>query len=290
MRGGDEQRPKEEAMALKITGSVKNDDGVGFSTDVRLRIFKDQDAKRVGDSELDVDLRTQENGTFYHQISDTTGVSHDYNKMILWGEVRNNADFEPKDVIILGREVELHFQEPVSWWTRLRRWIGRAALLDALAYGEMSMHPLALGQALIVAAVASLVFGLGLRANVPGMFVVGLGTLLVWGVLTASMYVLGTKVLAVGETQANVRRFLAPVGFATTPLLFGGLLLTLLRALGGTPGVRFIVLVVVLLWTLVALAVAAHQALSFRKQWGRVAVVVFVPIIVMAAIAWATTR
>ncbi|MEE9264527.1 MAG: hypothetical protein V3V11_08740, partial [Vicinamibacteria bacterium] len=91
-----------------------------------------------------------------------------------------------------------------------------AAKLDPRAYAEIKADPSAFNQAIAVVALSTLAAGIG---SMGGIGVVGgvIRGLVTWGVLAGVAFVVGTKLLPEGQTEADLQKFLRPMGFGAAP-------------------------------------------------------------------------
>ena len=144
--------------------------------------------------------------------------------------------------------------------TFTERMIG-AATLDVRVYEEVEADTTATTQAMGVVLLSSLASGVG----AVGLGNIGLGgvvggsiaALIGWGIWALLTYLIGTRLLAEPQTEADIGQLLRTLGFAQAP--------GLVRILGGVPGVGPLVLIVVWVWMLVAMVIAGlHQYCSGR--------------------------
>ena len=144
--------------------------------------------------------------------------------------------------------------------TFTERMIG-AATLDVRVYEEVEADTTATTQAMGVVLLSSLASGVG----AVGLGNIGLGgvvggsiaALIGWGIWALLTYLIGTRLLAEPQTEADIGQLLRTLGFAQAP--------GLVRILGGVPGVGPLVLVVVSVWMLVAMVIAVRQALDYTS-------------------------
>ena len=168
----------------------------------------------------------------------------------------------------------------MATWTQ--RMIG-AARLDVATYEEVEADRGANGQALGVVVLSSLASGVGAigEAGLLGFLkvaIAGLGAWLVWAFLT---WFVGTKLLPVAETRADMGQLLRTIGFSASP--------GILRVLAGVPVLGPIVELVASFWMLAAMVVAVRQALDYQGTGRAVAVcllgfIVYIGILVGTAI------
>lgn len=141
-----------------------------------------------------------------------------------------------------------------------------AARLDVRIYEEVEHDKGALGQAItvvILSSVAAGVAALSWSGNVGfiGGVLGGLVGWLIWAWLT---YFIGTRFLPGSQTRADWGELLRTTGFATAP--------GILRVFAVIPFFRWLVYLVVAVWTLAAFVVAVRQALDYTSTLRAVAV------------------
>jgi hypothetical protein len=162
--------------------------------------------------------------------------------------------------------------------TLIERAIG-AARLDVATYEDVEADTTALGQALTVVVAASVLSGIGSAAASGGEGIGLLGGaiagLIGWFVWAFTIYLVGTKLLATPETQADLGQLLRTTGFAAAPGALG--------VLGVIPGIGGLVLTVSSLWQLATMVVAVRQALDYSST-GRAIAVCVVGFLVQAAV------
>ena len=132
-----------------------------------------------------------------------------------------------------------------------------AMKLQASTFEEVENDATATGQAAALVVAASVASGLGL------IFWLGIGavlrqiivSLLAWGIGSAVIWYIGTKVMPGKNTQADIGQVLRVLGFAQAPGLFN--VLTII------PIVRWLVMLVVAIWTIAAAVIAVKQALDY---------------------------
>ena len=140
----------------------------------------------------------------------------------------------------------------------MERAIG-AARLDAATYEEIEADPTAMSQAMIVVVVASIAAGLGAGAAGDGggsMLGGAIGGLIGWFVWSATVYFVGTRLLAGPNTEADLGQVLRTTGFSAAPGVFG--------ILGFLPLVGGLAATLAGLWQLAAMVVAVRQALDYE--------------------------
>jgi hypothetical protein len=152
-------------------------------------------------------------------------------------------------------------------WRKLLNRMMRAARMDTSLYEEIETDEEALGQAVMIALLASLATGLGM--GLTGL-IGGQGAMwFVWGLLSgffASMagwfawvimtYLSGTTFLR-GPEKASVTELIKTIGFANSP--------GILRILIFLPMLGWIIAVLTGIWSLSSGAVAVRQTLDFSS-------------------------
>jgi len=154
--------------------------------------------------------------------------------------------------------------------TLIERAIG-AAQLDVATYEEIEHDETALPQAMMVVAVAAIAGGIGSAAasgghGIGGMVFGVLGALIAWFVWAFTIYLVGTRLLPMPETKADLGQLLRTTGFASAPGVIG--------ILGVIPLVGGLVLLASSIWQLVAMVIAVRQALEYTSTGRAVAVCV----------------
>lgn len=137
------------------------------------------------------------------------------------------------------------------------RMIG-AAKLDVATYEEVEHDPTAIGQAMGVVVLAALASGIGALGANGAMGLVGgaLAALIGWFVWAGIIFLVGTKLMAEPQTEADMGQLLRTIGFAASPGVLA--ILGFIPLLGGF--IRFAVAI----WQLVAMVVAVRQALDYK--------------------------
>ncbi|OGP86153.1 MAG: hypothetical protein A2Y95_05285 [Deltaproteobacteria bacterium RBG_13_65_10] len=143
----------------------------------------------------------------------------------------------------------------------------RAMRLDVQLYEEVEADQSATGQAMAVVVLSALAAGIGhlgrpFMSGPLAMIVISLVGWVIWASLT---WLIGTKLLPEPETKANVGELLRALGFASAP--------GLIRVLGIIPILRWIVVPVVVVWSIAAMVIAVRQALDYKSTWRAIAVV-----------------
>jgi hypothetical protein len=140
--------------------------------------------------------------------------------------------------------------------TFVERMIG-AARLNTNTYEEVEADRGATGQALGVVVLASVASGIGMGQGLRGLVIGTVLSLIGWAIWAWLIYFIGTRWLPEPDTNADAGQLLRTVGFATSP--------GVLRVLGIVPLLGELVFVVTAIWTLIAMVVAARQALDYRS-------------------------
>ncbi len=141
-----------------------------------------------------------------------------------------------------------------------RRLFG-AATLDATVYEEVEQYPQALGQAVLVVALAALARGVGELPN--GAFMLGVGAGFAgWIVGTFIIWLVGVVIL---QNTSDFQELMRTLGFASAPYLFA--------AIGALPIGDFEPIFGIAMWALGLLAwvIAVRQALDV-STWYALAV------------------
>ncbi|MBL8214335.1 MAG: YIP1 family protein [Bryobacterales bacterium] len=136
------------------------------------------------------------------------------------------------------------------------RFIG-ALKLDARAYEDVEADPNALGQAIVVVAVSAVCAAIGSAGlfGTSGMISALLASLVGWVVWSGVTFLIGTKVLPMPQTRADLGQLLRTTGFAAAP--------GVIRILGVVPFLGWITSFVAFVWMLAAFVVAVRQALDY---------------------------
>ena len=141
-----------------------------------------------------------------------------------------------------------------------RRMLG-AAVLDRRIYEEVEADGRATGQAVGVVLVASAAGGIGLlglggpssQALVSGI----VGSLVAWTAWASLTYLIGSNLVPVPQTRADLGLLLRTLGFASAP--------GILRLLGVIPFLGLALYAIASIWMLLAMIVAVRQALDYRS-------------------------
>jgi hypothetical protein len=137
--------------------------------------------------------------------------------------------------------------------------IVRAAKLDASLYEEVEADKGAMGQAVAVVILSSVAAGIGsiAQGGIKGIIIGTIGALIGWVVWAYLVFIIGTKLLPVPETKADVGQLLRTIGFSSSP--------GLIRVLGFIPGIGKIIFFLSSIWMLVAMVIAVRQALDYSS-------------------------
>jgi hypothetical protein len=92
-----------------------------------------------------------------------------------------------------------------------------------------------------------------------------IGSLVSWAIGAGVIWVVGTKLLPEEGTKSDVGELLRTLGFASAP--------GMIRIFEIIPGLRWLVVVVAILWTAAAMVVAVRQALDYKSTLRAVGVV-----------------
>ena len=128
-----------------------------------------------------------------------------------------------------------------------------AAMLDVPTYEEVEADTTATGQAAVVVAIVAVCSAIGAIGR-GGTGIIGalIGAFVSWLLWSGVAYLIGEKVLGGTATWGELLRTL---GFAQAP--------GILSILAIVPGLRWAVLFVVWIWTVVTGVIAIRQALDF---------------------------
>jgi hypothetical protein len=157
-----------------------------------------------------------------------------------------------------------------------RRMIG-AAKLDVEIYEEVEADGTATPQAMAVVVLSSLAAGLGSYQHVGllGLVSVTVSALVAWFVWAGLIWFIGSKLLPEPQTRVDMADMLRTIGFSASP--------GILRILGLIPLIGWFISLAASVWMLVAMVVAARQALDYRST-GRAVVVCAIGFIVYLVI------
>ncbi len=132
-----------------------------------------------------------------------------------------------------------------------------AAKLDVRTYEEVEADTSAMGQSMWVVVLSSVAAGIGAGEGIVGLVVGSVAALIGWFVWALVTYLIGTKMLAEPQTDADVGQLLRTTGFSASP--------GLLRVLGIVPGIGMLAIAVANIWMLVSMVVAVRQALDYNS-------------------------
>jgi hypothetical protein len=128
-----------------------------------------------------------------------------------------------------------------------------AARLDIDTYEEVEADTTATGQAAVVVALAGIALAIGAaRAGLIATVAILAWQLIGWSIWAGITYLIGSTLFRGTATWGELLRTL---GFAQAP--------SILAVFAIIPGIRFILLPVLGIWTLVAGIIAIRQALDF---------------------------
>src|SRR5262245_42416437 len=138
-----------------------------------------------------------------------------------------------------------------------------AARLDVATYEEVEHDTSATMQAAIVVVLAAVAAGIGaLGDGATGLIGGIVGGIVGWIVYAAATYLVGTKLLAAAQTEADLGQLLRTIGFARTP--------GILNVVGFVPVLGWIVGLVAAIWVIVTTVIAIRQALEMTT-WRAIA-------------------
>jgi uncharacterized membrane protein YqaE (UPF0057 family) len=138
-----------------------------------------------------------------------------------------------------------------------------AARLDVATYEEVEHDTNATMQAAIVVVLAAVAAGIGaLGDGATGLIGGIIGGIVGWIVYAAATYLVGTKLLAAAQTEADLGQLLRTIGFARTP--------GILNVFGFIPVLGWIAGLVAAIWVIVTTVIAIRQALEMTT-WRAIA-------------------
>jgi Yip1 domain len=148
----------------------------------------------------------------------------------------------------------------------------RAARLESSVYEEVESDRSAMGQSVAVIFLAGVATGIAAisMGDLVGLLNAVLLSLMAWLLCGLAAWIVGTRLLAEAQTDANFTEVLRVTGFSSAP--------GVLRVFGVTPRLGELVFLVTGIWMLVAMVIAIRQALDYRSTWRA---------LVVAIIAWA---
>ncbi len=134
----------------------------------------------------------------------------------------------------------------------------RAARLDASLYEEVEHDTTVTRQAALVVVIASIATGIGNldTGGLPGLVRGSILALLGWAFWSWIIYLVGTRLLAEPQTEADYGQLLRTIGFASAP--------GVINVLGIVPILGGLAMLVAQVWTIAATVVAVRQALDYR--------------------------
>ncbi len=134
----------------------------------------------------------------------------------------------------------------------------RAGRLDPTLYREVARNRALTKEALLIVVIGALAagIGLGLAATPLAMTVGVIGALISWVIMTALVYLVGTRLLAEPGTRAAWRDVLRVMGYAHSPRA----LLVLIFILSP------IVAIAIDLWVLIATVTAVREVFGFTTR------------------------
>ncbi|HVY54306.1 MAG TPA: YIP1 family protein, partial [Thermodesulfobacteriota bacterium] len=140
----------------------------------------------------------------------------------------------------------------------------RALTLDPELYEEVEHDKSAMWQAVVVVFLASLSRGVYSyqTGDYRGLVLGTLTSFVLWMLLAFLIYLIGTKLFPESDTRSDQWEIMRVLGFASAPGIF--------RVLAVVHYFTAIVLLVVWVWTLVAMIVGVRQALDFKNTWNAI--------------------
>jgi hypothetical protein len=143
-----------------------------------------------------------------------------------------------------------------------------AMKLDAKTYEEVEADQTSMGQAMAVVVLAAVSAGIGAAGSLGmgGLVMMTIVSLVGWFIWAFLTYLIGTKVMPMPQTQADLGQLLRTIGFAAAPGLFG-----IVRII---PVIGWLLGLLVSLWQLAAMIVAVRQALDYTDTMRAVIVCV----------------
>ena len=144
----------------------------------------------------------------------------------------------------------------------------RAAKLDVNLYEEVEADSGSMRQAMGVVFLSSIAAGIGSigTGGLGGILMWTIAALIGWYIWAYLTYFIGTKFLPEPQTKADLGELLRTIGFSSSP--------GLIRVLGIIPGLGGVVFLVASIWMLVAMVIAARQALDYESTLRAVGVCV----------------
>jgi hypothetical protein len=156
------------------------------------------------------------------------------------------------------------------------RMIG-AAKLDANVFEEVEHDATAIGQAMGVVVLAAVAAGIGSvgSAGMTGLVVGTVAALFGWFLWAGIIFIVGTKLMAEPQTEADIGQLLRTIGFAASP--------GVLAVFGIIPFLGLLVRLGVSVWQLVAMVIAVRQALDYQTT-GKAVIVCLIGWIIQMAV------
>ncbi len=143
-----------------------------------------------------------------------------------------------------------------------------AATLNVGTYEEVEADVTATAQAMGVVLLSSVAHGIGnIGHGGFGLFRAMIFALVSWFVWACLAYIIGAKLLPEPQTRSDIGELLRTTGFAAAP--------GLLAVLGIIPFMGRMILLVIAVWSLVAMVIAVRQALDYQST-GRAIGVCFI--------------
>ena len=159
---------------------------------------------------------------------------------------------------------------------------------NVATFEEVEKDPNALNQAVMVAAVASLIGNI-FRNGLSGGLVALVGTFIGYGVWTVLVVLIGTKLMPEPSTKADFAEGFRVIGFAASPGVF--------NVLAIIPFLGVLISFVISIWMLVVMVIAVRTVLDYTSTGRAIVVcligfiayiilnlVVIVPLLTMRAI------
>jgi hypothetical protein len=140
----------------------------------------------------------------------------------------------------------------------------RALTLDPELYEEVEHDKSAMWQAVVVVFLASLSRGIYSyqTGDYKGLILGTITSFVLWMLLAFLIYIIGTKLFPESETRSDQWEIMRVLGFASAPGIF--------RVFAVVPHLTAVVLVIVWVWTLVAMIIGVRQALDFKNTWNAI--------------------
>lgn len=151
--------------------------------------------------------------------------------------------------------------------TFTQRMVG-AAKLDVHTYEDVEADRTAFGQAMGVVILSSVAAGVGMAGRGQALGLAGgtIAALIGWFIWAWLTYFIGTRLLPMPQTHADLGQLLRTTGFSAAP--------GILRVLGIVPLLGGLVFFVAGVWMLAAMVVAVRQALDYTSTLRAVGVCV----------------